>query len=407
MNESATLPKYQLLPPLQAEDFARLKRDIAERGVQVPIELDEHGQVLDGHHRLQAIQELRNEGVELPDPPVIARLGMNEAEKRAHVRSLNLNRRHLTAAQRRAVIAEQLTETPDVSDRSIAAALSVSPTTVGSVRRQRKGASSTVQNGQLESRIGLDGKRRRMPTARALLAANGTDASRALDALKELPVSALPSEMLTASDARSIARVIKRESSREERIKGLREPAPLTRLGRERYAVIYADPPWRYEGASDPTRVAENHYETMSHEELLALPVGEIAARSSVLFLWATPPKVAEAVALIDAWGFRYTTIAIWDKGIPGLGSWYRQQHELLLIATRGAMPAPAPRNRSSSVIKSPRGRHSAKPAAVRQQIERMFPDVPRVELFARGAVEGWDVWGAEARARGIRSCAG
>ena len=80
------------------------------------------------------------------------------------------------------------------------------------------------------------------------------------------------------------------------------------------------------------------------------------------------------------------------------MGYYYRQQHELLLICTRGEMPAPAPSARPSSVIRVPRAeKHSAKPAIVYEQIEAMYPDLPRLELFARNARTGWDAWGNQA----------
>ena len=399
MATSATERSYQLLPPLRQAEFELLKQDIAQRGVLVPIELDEQGNVLDGHHRLRAVRELREEGTEVPDPSVIARIGLCESAKRAHVRALNLHRRHLSASERRAVIEAQLQDTPDVSDRLIASQLSVSHTTVGMIRRRLGGSSATGQNGQLERRVGRDGKRRKVPAQRTVMAGSQSEANRALEALKTVPIEALPERTITAADASIAARIVRREDSRASRMEQLRDPGDLKQLCRgKKYAVLYADPPWRYSGASDPTRVAENHYPTMSHEELLELPVSEIAARDAVLFLWATPPKLAEAVELIDAWGFRLVTSAVWDKQVPGLGSWFRQQHELLLIATRGKVPAPAPADRPSSVIRAPRGKHSAKPAIVREYIERMFPDARRVELFARGAAKGWHSWGFEAQ---------
>ncbi len=125
---------YQILPPLADDEFAALKADIAERGVQVPIEVDEAGAVLDGHHRLRAVAELRAEGVDVADAPVVRRVFADESAKRAHVRALNLNRRHLTQEQRRALIAEQLAETPERSDRQIATALGVSNRTVTTER---------------------------------------------------------------------------------------------------------------------------------------------------------------------------------------------------------------------------------------------------------------------------------
>ena len=120
---------YQLLPPLSSEEYAALRSDIQNRGVLVPVEYDEAGNVLDGHHRLQACQELG-----ITEFPSLVRLGLSEGEKRAHVRALNLNRRHLTQAQRRELIAAELIDAPERSNRQVGEALGVDHKTVGCVR---------------------------------------------------------------------------------------------------------------------------------------------------------------------------------------------------------------------------------------------------------------------------------
>lgn len=337
------------------------------------------------------MKELRSAGHKLLDPPVIIRAGLSECEKRAHVRSLNLHRRHLSAAQRRAVIGAQLADTPDASDRVIAKRLAVSHTTVASVRR-RMGV-ATGQVGQLQFRRGADGKRRRVPLARSMLATSETQARGVIKALKSIPLAALAA-MSTADDIHVASGIVRREAGRANRLERLRTPSALT--ARRQYAVLYADPPWRYSGASDPSRRAENHYETMDTSSICALPVQEIAAANSVLFLWATPPKLAEAMEVIRSWGFCYITGAIWDKGRMGLGSWFRLQHEHLLIGTRGDVPPPVPGLRVGSIIHAVRGQHSAKPPEARQLIAKQFPGVPKIELFARERTDGWDSWGNE-----------
>jgi ParB-like chromosome segregation protein Spo0J len=120
---------YQVMPALSDDDYAALKADIEARGVMVPVEYDEHGTVLDGHHRVKACHEL---GIE--QWPRLVRRGLTDEGKRAHARALNLARRHLTQAQRRDLVAGQLRETPQLSDRQIAAMLGVSPSTVGPIR---------------------------------------------------------------------------------------------------------------------------------------------------------------------------------------------------------------------------------------------------------------------------------
>ena len=109
------------------------------------------------------------------------------------------------------------------------------------------------------------------------------------------------------------------------------------------YNIIYADPPWRYEQRK-VQGAAENHYPTMSIDELCALPVLELAAKDCALFLWATFPQLPEALRLIRAWGFRYKTVAfVWLKRnrkspswFYGMGYWTRSNAEICLLATKG-----------------------------------------------------------------------
>ena len=166
-----------------------------------------------------------------------------------------------------------------------------------------------------------------------------------------------------------------------------------------KYPVLYADPPWRYEhppiGASN--RSIENHYPTMSLDEICALPVGDIVADNAVLFLWATAPKLSECFQVIPAWGFTYRTCMVWVKDKIGMGYHARNKHEILLISKRGELAAPEPGNRPASVVESPRNKHSAKPEVFYEIIETMYPNMPRVELFARAGRDGWFSWGNQA----------
>ena len=148
--------------------------------------------------------------------------------------------------------------------------------------------------------------------------------------------------------------------------------------------------------------MAENHYPTMSIDDICALPVADIAAKDSVLFLWATFPMLPEALRVISAWGFKYKTVAfVWLKQNPkaqswffGMGFWTRGNAEICLLATRGN-----PKRQDNSVhqfIISPREAHSKKPDEARDKIVRLMGDLPRVELFARQSPPDWDVWGNE-----------
>lgn len=142
----------------------------------------------------------------------------------------------------------------------------------------------------------------------------------------------------------------------------------------------------------------------MSIEELCALPVADIAAEDSALFLWATFPQLPEALRLIKAWGFTYKTVAfVWLKlnkkahtWFYGLGFWTRGNAEVCLLATRGR-----PKRKSAGVhqfIISPIEQHSKKPDETRDKIAALMGDVPRIELFARQETAGWDTWGNETR---------
>lgn len=143
----------------------------------------------------------------------------------------------------------------------------------------------------------------------------------------------------------------------------------------------------------------ENHYPTMTLEEIKHLSVSDLATEDAVLFLWATAPKLCECFEVIDAWGFSYRTCAVWVKDKIGMGYYLRNQHELLLIAKRGDPPMPSESSRPSSVIHAPRTDHSAKPVAFYELIEGMYPELPKIELFSRSPRTGWDAWGNQASA--------
>lgn len=169
----------------------------------------------------------------------------------------------------------------------------------------------------------------------------------------------------------------------------------------KKYQIIYADPPWRYELNTSPkTRAIENHYPTMELADIKALEVP--ADKDCVLYMWTTAPKLQEAFEVLESWGFKYRTCAIWDKETIGMGYWFRVQHEILLVATKGSPPAPEPGKRVRSIFREKKSGHSAKPPQVRKLIADTFPDKNKLELFARKPYalfetedwKGWDVWG-------------
>ena len=166
----------------------------------------------------------------------------------------------------------------------------------------------------------------------------------------------------------------------------------------KKYQIILADPPWRYEHPpiGSKGRAIENHYPTMLVEDIKKLPIKDLGEDNSVLFLWATAPKLKECIEVMTEWGYQYRTCAVWDKEMMGMGYWFRNQHEILLIGLRGKFSPPIPQLRDRSVYKEKRTKHSKKPQYFRDWINKCFPLNTKIELFAREKSEGFDAWGNE-----------
>ncbi|EDY2029989.1 hypothetical protein GTB64_004431 [Salmonella enterica] len=180
----------------------------------------------------------------------------------------------------------------------------------------------------------------------------------------------------------------------------------------KKYKLIYADPPWEYKDkAKDGKRGAGFKYPTMDLLDICHLPVRELAdAESCLLAMWWVPTMPVEALRVVESWGFRFMTMKgfTWHKtnkhkgnSAMGMGHLTRANSEDCLFAVRGRVP---PRIDAGVIqhITAPRLEHSAKPAEVRHRLERLLGDVPRIELFARGRIEGWDTWGNQAEKNSI-----
>ena len=164
----------------------------------------------------------------------------------------------------------------------------------------------------------------------------------------------------------------------------------------DQYDIIYADPPWRYEGnTARPSDTIEKHYPTMELEEIknMFVPSGD----NCILYMWTTSPKIEEGLQVLNAWGFKYRSQLIWDKNRLGLGYWFRVQHEILMVGVKGDVSPPPKTKRIRSIYKETRGHHSKKPDSIRRLIDEWYPDKSKLELFARDTFQGWDVHGNEA----------
>lgn len=190
--------------------------------------------------------------------------------------------------------------------------------------------------------------------------------------------------------------------------KRVRRSAQPEKPAQELYEVIYADPPWSYDDKAKNRGGAERHYETADNNTLAAMtpPV----AKNSTLFMWVTFPMLQEGIDLMKAWGFEYRTVAfIWvkantkatDSPFWGMGQWTRANAEICLLGVKGK-----PKRKGKGVhqlivqpeiVTDPIMKHSKKPACVRDKIVELMGDLPRLEMFAREAPEGWDVFGNQA----------
>jgi N6-adenosine-specific RNA methylase IME4 len=183
----------------------------------------------------------------------------------------------------------------------------------------------------------------------------------------------------------------------------------------KKYQVIYADPPWYYNGklqfdktSKDKENIdltkpifissAEFKYPTVKTEDLKKLNVASIADDDCLLFMWTTNPHLAQAVELGEAWGFEYKTVAfIWDKLNHNPGQYTLSNCELCLVFKKGRIPRPRGARNIQQLVRVPRTTHSAKPIEVLERINKMFPEQTKIELFARSKNIGWDTWGLDA----------
>lgn len=186
------------------------------------------------------------------------------------------------------------------------------------------------------------------------------------------------------------------------------------KLPNKKYSVIYADPPWDYNGKLqfdksskgvdelDVSRKifissASFKYPTLKLEELKKLPLTDIAEEDCLLFMWTSNPHLSQAIELGEAWGFKYRTIAfIWDKMNHNPGQYTLSNCEICLVFKRGKIPQPRGARNVRQLVRVPRGKHSEKPIEVLKGITQMFPTQEKVELFARRTEEGWDCWGLD-----------
>lgn len=373
-------PAAELFPLMTGPPFEDFVGDIAINGLREPIVTCD-GAILDGRNRFRAC--------ELAGVPVRFLEWDRVGTPEDFVISLNLHRRHLDESQRAMVAAKLATW-----------------------RRGRP-----AKNGGNPPKNGLSA-----PAAAELFNVGTRTVEKAKvvrnkgvpELIAAVEQGALPVDVAVkiAREPEAVQPALVADADPKTAIKRHRRVAKLAAIGAKaealpggrRYPVILADPPWKFETYSEAglDRSAENHYPVMALDEIKALPVGEAAADDAVLFLWVTVPFLAAGIDVLRAWGFTYKSNYVWRKDQRATGYWGWDLHEHVLIATRGDIPAPLMGTQCESVFDAPVAGHSVKPAIFHEIIEGYYPDVPRLEMFARidkaeDARPGWDVWGNEA----------
>jgi N6-adenosine-specific RNA methylase IME4/ParB-like chromosome segregation protein Spo0J len=382
-SQIADHPLASIFPLLTGAAFDELVEDIRTHGVREKILLFQ-GKILDGRNRYRAARKAGRDCptrvYQGPDP-----LGF--------VISLNIKRRHLNESQR-AMVAARIANMQHGGDR-----------------RSNQAANLPLDFSQDAAATLLNVSERLLRSAKMVQQEEGVapELIAAVDA-GQLAVSvAAQAVTLSSEQQREIAaraeageinivtKVIKQlaRADREARLATKQRALPEQKFG-----VILADPEWQFETWSPDgmaMTAADNHYPTSPLKEIKDRAVPTIAAPDCVLFLWATVPMLPQALEVMGAWGFAYVSSAVWVKDRVGNGYWFRMRHELLLVGTRGNIPAPALGTQWESVIEQPRGAHSEKPEAVCELIEAYFPHLPKIELNRRGAPRrGWSAWGNE-----------
>ena len=200
----------------------------------------------------------------------------------------------------------------------------------------------------------------------------------------------------------------------KERLRTNELPDLYPDLPSKQYDIIYADPPWHYNGklqfdkssaSADKIDLSKNifisaanfKYPTLKTSQLMEIPIHEIAKDDCLLFMWTSNPHLVQAIELGKAWGFDYRTVAfVWDKMVHNPGQYTLSYCELCLVFKRGKIPRPRGARNIKQLVRSPRRKHSEKPDEVTQAIEEMFPTQERIELFARKRKDGWATWGLD-----------
>lgn len=361
MNITINKEYENLVPPLSDSEFQALKKSIKIKGMYMPIVIS-HGIVLDGHHRFKICKEL---GIEIK---TITRDFDNKLDEKEFVIISNLRRRQLNDWQKVGLGEELLKiESERAKKRQILLGKTHGVEMHPLASNEAKGKATEI----VSKEIGM----------------SKAQFERGIEVKKQLREK--PKEF--QSIIKSIGRDEIKISTAYGQIKRKAEPLPEIPLPDGKFNVIYADPPWSFE--MDNSRgAAQREYSTMQIEDICNLKIP--SAEDAILFLWVPNSLLRQGMQVVEKWGFQYKTHFVWVKNRIGIGSWLRNQHEVMFIAVKGDIGTPETSNRYSSVINAELGKHSKKPEILYEMIEKMYPKHKYLELFARNKRDGWESWG-------------
>ena len=369
INQKPIIEYQDFVPDIPKEEYEALKNSIKEKDLHLPIIINQNGILLDGHHRYRACTEL---GIE---PRFEVKTFEDEFEEKEFVIEINLKRRQLPEWEKLELalkledIYKEKARIRSLSNlRNVKIELSMLP-------------NDSVDNNNSDNEDNEEG--RVVEIVSKKLGLSPRKIYRYKNVMKN-GSEAIQEKVKSGQMSISYADKVVRRFFDHKNIPDLPEG---------QFDIIVADPPWSYD--INTRGSPDEHYDVMTNEDIYNMKVP--AADDCILFLWATAPKIKEALQTMEKWGFTYKTHLVWIKDKIGTGYYARNQHEDLLIGEKGNMPVPQEENRPSSIFYAARtNEHSKKPELVYELIEKMYPNRKYLELFARRERQNWTNWGKE-----------
>ena len=368
------------IQPLSPEELTQLESNIKANGCRDPLVVWD-GIIVDGHHRYEICTrlDLPFQTVSMAFPDKEAALDWMDANQ--------LGRRNLTPDAFKLLLGRRYNR----------------------VKKAHAGAPAGNNNAknQLAQIEPIDSADNPKSTADRLAIEHGVSPATVKRAAKfAAEVEKTPALQKAIAEKKPVVQAKReiKEAQREERreenralIEQVQEPVEMAATG-AKFATILMDPPWDWgdEGDGDQMGRARPAYGTMSLQQLMDLPVQDLADADCHLYLWITNRSLPKGFALLEKWGFRYITTLTWCKPSFGLGNYFRGQTEQILFGVKGSQPLK--RKDVGTCLHAPRGPqgHSSKPVEIYDLVESCSPG-PYLEMFARSNRQDWTAWGAEA----------